>query len=58
MTVRELEFKEFDASDYLNSEEDIAEFLAVASEDENPDVLASAAEAAAKARARMSASKK
>jgi len=58
MTVRELEFKEFDASDYLNSEEDIVEFLAVASQDENPDVLSSAVEAAAKARARISASKK
>lgn len=57
MTMQELRYKEFDASEYLNSEEDIAEFLAVASEDENPEVLASAREAVAKARARMSASK-
>lgn len=55
---KETAFTQFDAADYLHTEEDIAEFLAVARQDENPDVLASAAEAAAKARARMSASKK
>ncbi|GHT86855.1 putative addiction module antidote protein [Betaproteobacteria bacterium] len=40
----------FDAAEYLDSEETIAEFLAAAAEDENPDVLLSAIGAVARAR--------
>ncbi|WP_246792001.1 addiction module antidote protein [Burkholderia perseverans] len=40
----------FDAADYLDSEETIAEFLAAAAEDSNPDVLLSAISAVARAR--------
>jgi len=40
----------FDAADYLDSEEAIAEFLAAAAEDPNPDVLLSAIGAVARAR--------
>lgn len=48
------EFTKFDASDYLDSEVAIEEFLAVAKEDENPEVLAAALQDAAKARLRIS----
>jgi probable addiction module antidote protein len=40
----------FDAADYLDSEETIAEFLALAAEDETPGVFMRAVEAVAKAR--------
>lgn len=40
----------FDAADYLDSEETIAEFLAIAAEDETPGVFMRAIEAVAKAR--------
>lgn len=40
----------FDAADYLDSEETIAEFLAIAAEDETPGVFMRAVEAVAKAR--------
>jgi probable addiction module antidote protein len=40
----------FDIADYLDSEEVIAEYLSVASEDENPDVLLAAISDVAKAR--------
>lgn len=40
----------FDASDYLDNEETIAEFLAIAAEDETPGVFMRAVEAVAKAR--------
>ncbi|KMZ13159.1 putative antitoxin [Candidatus Burkholderia humilis] len=44
------DFATFDAADYLDSEESIAEFLAAAAEDPNPDVLLSAIGAVARAR--------
>lgn len=43
-------FAKFDASDYLNSEETIAEFLTAALEDEDPAVFLAAISAVAKAR--------
>jgi probable addiction module antidote protein len=43
-------FAEFDAVDYLDSEELIAEYLAAALEDENPDVFLAAIADVAKAR--------
>ena len=42
--------KRFDAADYLDSEEMIAEYLAAALEDENPDVFLAAVSDVAKAR--------
>lgn len=42
--------KRFDAADYLDSEEMIAEYLSAAMEDENPDVFLSAVSDVAKAR--------
>ena len=33
------EFSKFDVSDYLDSDETMIEYLAVAMEDENPDVF-------------------
>ncbi len=42
--------KQFDASDYLDSEEMIAEYLSAALEDENPDVFLAAVSDVAKAR--------
>lgn len=44
------EFAKFDAADYLNSEELIAEYLTAALEDENPDVFLAAIADVAKAR--------
>ena len=44
------EFRRFEASRYLDSEETIAEFLAAALEDENPDMFVSALGEVAKAR--------
>ena len=43
-------FAKFDASDYLDSEETIAEFLSAALEDGNPEVFLAAIAAVAKAR--------
>ncbi|MFO7684289.1 MAG: putative addiction module antidote protein [Chloroflexota bacterium] len=43
-------FKKFDAADYLDSEEMIAEYLTAALEDENPDVFLAALADVAKAR--------
>lgn len=43
-------FAKFDAVDYLDSEELIAEYLAAALEDENPDVFLAALADVAKAR--------
>ena len=43
-------FAKFDASDYLDSEETIAEYLTAALEDENPDVFLAAIGDVAKAR--------
>lgn len=43
-------FAKFDASDYLNSEKTIAEFLTAALEDEDPAVFLAAISAVAKAR--------
>jgi probable addiction module antidote protein len=43
-------FAKFDASDYLDSEEMIAEYLTIALEDENPDVFLAAIADVAKAR--------
>ena len=40
----------FDAADYLDSEEAIAEYLSAALEDDNPDVFLSAVSDVAKAR--------
>lgn len=42
--------KRFDAADYLDSEEVIAEYLSAAMEDENPDVFLAAVSDVAKAR--------
>lgn len=42
--------KQFDAADYLNSEEMIAEYLSAALEDDNPDVFLAAVSDVAKAR--------
>jgi probable addiction module antidote protein len=47
MTV---EFARYDASDYLDNEEVIAEYLSAAAEDPNPDVLLRARDNVAKAR--------
>jgi probable addiction module antidote protein len=44
------QFSTFSASDYLDDEETIAEYLAAAAEDENPDVLLHALAEVAKAR--------
>jgi probable addiction module antidote protein len=44
------EFKAFDASKYLDSEETVAEFLTAALEDENPDVFIAALGEVVKAR--------
>lgn len=43
-------FAKFDAADYLDNEETIAEYLTVALEDENPDVFLAAIADVAKAR--------
>jgi hypothetical protein len=43
-------FAKFDATDYLDSEEMIAEYLTAALEDENPDVFLAAIADVAKAR--------
>ena len=43
-------FAKFDAADYLDSEEMIAEYLNAALEDENPDVFLTAIADVAKAR--------
>ncbi len=43
-------FAPFEASDYLNSEEAIAEYLSVAAEDSNPDIFLAAIADVAKAR--------
>jgi probable addiction module antidote protein len=43
-------FAKFDAADYLDNEETIAEFLTAALEDENPDVFLAAIAAVVKAR--------
>ena len=42
-------FARFDAADYLDSEETIAEFLSAALEDENPEVFLAAVSAVARA---------
>ena len=44
------QFSKFDAADYLDSEEMIAEYLTAALEDENPDVFLAAIGDVAKAR--------
>ena len=44
------QFSTFNAADYLDDEETIAEYLTAAVEDENPDVLLSALAEVAKAR--------
>jgi probable addiction module antidote protein len=43
-------FAKFDAADYLDSDETIAEFLTAALEDENPEVFLAAISAVAKVR--------
>jgi probable addiction module antidote protein len=45
-----IKVSKFDAVDYLDSEEILAEYLAVAVEDENPDVFLAALSDVAKAR--------
>jgi probable addiction module antidote protein len=47
---KRLELAPFDASDYLDSEEVIAEYLAVALEDSDPDAFLAAVSDVAKAR--------
>jgi probable addiction module antidote protein len=46
-------FAKFNAADYLDNEETIAEFLTAALEDENPEVFLAAIAAVAKARGRV-----
>ena len=48
--TKRLELATFDASDYLDSEEVIAEYLAVALEDPDPDAFLAAVSDVAKAR--------
>ena len=48
--TKRLELAPFDASDYLDSEEVIAEYLAVALEDPDPDAFLAAVSDVAKAR--------
>jgi probable addiction module antidote protein len=45
-----VKLSKFDAADYLDSEETIAEYLTAALEDENPDVFLAAISDVAKAR--------
>ena len=45
-----VKFAKFDAADYLDSEETIAEFLTAALEDKNPEVFLAAISAVAKAK--------
>ncbi|MDR6101028.1 DNA-binding phage protein [Agrobacterium larrymoorei] len=52
--ARLINFTNFEAADYLDSEEAIAEYLAAAKADENPQVYMSALKDAAQARHRMS----
>lgn len=47
---RKIELEKFDATEYLDSEEVIAEYLNAALEDENPDVFLTAIGDIAKAR--------
>ena len=49
-TTKKITVSRFDAADYLDSEEMIAEYLAAALEDSNPDVFLSALGDVAKAR--------
>jgi probable addiction module antidote protein len=42
-------YAEFDAADYLDNDEAVAEFLAVAAEDPNPDVFLAAVAAVTRA---------
>ena len=44
------DFRKFEAADYLDNEETIAEYLTAALEDENPDVFLAALRDVAKAR--------
>ncbi|WP_028694524.1 addiction module antidote protein [Pseudomonas cremoricolorata] len=44
------ELKVFEASDYLNDEEEIAQFLSISLQDPNPDVFLRALQEVAKAR--------
>lgn len=44
------ELKVFEASDYLNNEDEIAQFLSISLEDPNPDVFLRALQEVAKAR--------
>lgn len=44
------DFQKFDATDYLDSEETIAEYLTAALEDDNPDVFLAALADVAKSR--------
>jgi len=50
MTMTRVETREFDVVNYLNSEEDIAEYLTVAAEDPDPDMLILALSDVARAR--------
>ena len=50
--------KKFDASEYLDSDEAIAEYLTAALEDENPDVFLAAISDVAKARGMASIAKR
>ena len=51
------QLRTFDAAEFLKSDEMIAEFLAAASEDKNPDVLAHAIQAVARAKGMVEISK-
>ncbi|MEI7429266.1 MAG: transcriptional regulator [Betaproteobacteria bacterium] len=52
--IKVSELPEFDAAEYLNSEEDIAAYLAAVTEENDPELLASAQEDIARARERLS----
>ena len=51
-------YTKFDAADLLNTEEDIAAFLAICAEDNDPELMAHALGAAARARGMTGVAKK
>jgi probable addiction module antidote protein len=58
MKKKKMKFAEFDAADYLDSEEIIAEYLKAALEDDNPDVFLAAVGDVARARGMAKVAKK
>ncbi|HEX3486329.1 MAG TPA: addiction module antidote protein [Micropepsaceae bacterium] len=58
MKKAKIKYAKFDAADYLDSEETIAEYLSAALEDENPDVFLAALSDVAKVRGMADIAKK